>query len=65
MVIPQFTNATDDAAKAVFVTSGRKFVESAAIYQLDTGQFLEDSNCGQVPNGFDNYVWAKQWLDVT
>ena len=65
VVIPQFTDASDDAAKAAFITSGRRLVESAERYRLENGQFLEDSGCGQVPDGFEDYVRAEQWLRVT
>ncbi len=56
VVLGQFGNAADDAARSTFVTNGKTFVESAMRFQLDTGQFLEDSSCGDLPNGFEDYV---------
>ncbi len=65
VVLGQFGNAADDAARSTFVTNGKTFVESAMRFQLDTGQFLEDSSCGDLPNGFEDYVQAERWEVVT
>ena len=65
VVLGQIGNAVDDAAKAAFVTNGKTFVESAMRFQLDTGEFLEDSSSGALPAGFEQYVQPENWVGGT
>jgi len=65
VVIPQFRNASDDAMRATFLINGKTFVESAMRFQLDTGQFLEDSSSGALPAGFEQYVQPEKWVGGT
>ena len=65
VVIAQFRNAGDDAMKSTFLINGKTFVESAMRFQLDTGQFLEDSGSGALPAGFEQYVQAEKWVGGT
>ncbi len=65
VVLAQFRSANDDAAKAAFLINGKTFVESAMRFQLDTGQFLEDSSSGALPAGFEQYVQAEKWVGGT
>lgn len=65
VVIAQFRNASDDAARAAFLINGKTFVESAMRFQLDTGQFPEDSGSGFLPAGFEQYIQAEKWVGGT
>ena len=65
VVIAQFRNAGDDAARATFVINGFKFVEAAALYRVDTGEFLEGSGSGKLPEGFEDYIQPEKWLAGT
>ena len=65
IVIAQFRNASDDAVRATFLINGKTFVEAAMRFQLDTGQFLEDSSSGALPAGFEQYVQAEKWVGGT
>ncbi len=65
VVIAQFRDASDDAMRAAFLITGKTFVESAMRFQLDTGQFLEDSSSGALPAGFEQYVQAEKWVGGT
>jgi prepilin-type N-terminal cleavage/methylation domain-containing protein len=65
LVIPQFRDSSDQAARAAFVTSGRIFVEAAKRYRLDTGEYLEDAGSGFLPNGFGLYVQESRWVGGT
>jgi prepilin-type N-terminal cleavage/methylation domain-containing protein len=61
LVIAQFRDSKDDAARTAFVSSGRAFLEAAQRYQLDNGDFPEDSASGTLPAGFGDYVTATYW----
>lgn len=65
IVISQFRDASDDAMRATFLINGKTFVESAMRFQLDTGQFPEDSGSGALPAGFEQYVQAEKWIGGT
>jgi prepilin-type N-terminal cleavage/methylation domain-containing protein len=61
LVIAQFRNSTDDAARSAFVSSGKAFIEAAQRYQLDYGDFPENADSGVLPAGFGDYVQANYW----
>ncbi len=65
VVIAQIRNTSDDVARATFVIDGYKFIEAAARYRLDTGEFLERSDAGELPAGFEEYIIPEQWLAET
>jgi prepilin-type N-terminal cleavage/methylation domain-containing protein len=65
LVIPQFTNSSDDAARVAFITSGRTFVEAARRYHLDHGEYPEDAGSGFLPDGFGLYVQSNRWVGGT
>ncbi|MEM1212817.1 MAG: prepilin-type N-terminal cleavage/methylation domain-containing protein [Planctomycetota bacterium] len=61
IVIPQFTNASDNAQRSAFVTTLKQFVRSAELYRQENGGFLEDAATGAIPTGFDAYVDPDKW----
>ena len=65
IVIPQFSNASDDAARATFLINGKIFVVAAMRFELDTGQFPEDSSSGALPAGFEQYIQPEKWIGGT
>ncbi len=65
VVIAQFRDASGDAMRSTFLINGKTFVESAMRFQLDTGQFLEDSSSGALPAGFEQYVQPEKWVGGT
>ena len=65
IVLGQFGNAVEDTATTTFVTNGKTFVRSAIRFQLDNGQFLEDSSSGDLPAGFEQYVQPENWVGGT
>ncbi len=65
IVIAQFRDASDDSMRATFLINGKTFVEAAMRFQLDTGQFLEDSSSGALPAGFEQYVQPEKWVGGT
>jgi len=65
VVIPQFIGVSGDVERMAFVSDVRIFVEAAGRYEIDTGQYLEDSASGELPTGFEPYIQEDKWTDVT
>ncbi len=65
IVIPQFTDASEDAQRQAFITSGLTFAKAAVRFQLDTGAYPEDSGSGTLPAGFGDYITYNQWVGGT
>jgi prepilin-type N-terminal cleavage/methylation domain-containing protein len=61
IVIAQFRDSTEDAARTAFVASGRSFIEAAQRFQLDHGEFPESAASGILPDGFGDYIQANYW----
>ena len=64
IVIAQFRDSTDDAARTAFVASGRSFIEAAQRFQLDHGEFPESAASGILPDGFGDYIQANYWTSI-
>jgi prepilin-type N-terminal cleavage/methylation domain-containing protein len=65
MVIPQFRDASNDAAKTAFIANGRSFVQAAERMRMDTGEYPEDSGSNFLPDGFGNYIQENRWVGGT
>ncbi len=61
IVIGQFGNASQDAARVAFATSLREYATAAERYRIDHAAFPGDGSSGQVPAGFEDYVRAEQF----
>jgi prepilin-type N-terminal cleavage/methylation domain-containing protein len=61
IVLGQFRDMTGDAGRSAFMTSGRIFTEAAMRFQLDTGEYPEDSSSGVLPVGFGDYVQVNRF----
>ena len=61
IVIAQFTNVTEDAERQAFINSGRIFADAAERFNLDNGNYPEDSSSGALPSGFGDYITSSQW----
>ena len=65
VVLPQFLGVGDDVREITFVTDARIFVEAAKRYMIDTGEYLEDSESGELPNGWEPYIQEDKWTSGT
>jgi len=62
MVIPMFTDFTDEATQLVFISDMQTYSTAAQYYMADVGDYLEDSSSGQLPLGWSPYVNDDKWL---
>ena len=65
IVIPVFAGASDDAERTTFVSNIRTFAAAAEFFRSRTGQYLEDSNSGTCPTGFEDYIQENRWENGT
>ena len=49
IVVPQFANATQDSARAAFVSELRVFTDAAEYYAVREGAYIPDGGSGQCP----------------
>lgn len=61
VVVAQFVDATGDAEKQAFISSGRAFSEAAMRFQIENGAYPSDVFPGTLPAGFGDYVTYTQW----
>ncbi|TVQ51177.1 MAG: prepilin-type N-terminal cleavage/methylation domain-containing protein [Phycisphaerales bacterium] len=65
IVVKSFAVSVDDAARTRFASNLKSFVNAAELYRFETGEFLEDSNSGTLPSGFDDYIDPGSWVGGT
>ena len=65
IVVPQFGHASAEALQTAFATSLNTFVTAEGVYRMRTLQFLEDSDSGQCPAGFEDYIDEDKWESLT
>ena len=65
IVVPSFVSADDDAQYNAFVANVRSFAGAARVYMEKTGQYLENSNSGDCPAGWEPYVNEQAWTNDT
>ena len=65
IVIPMFGATAEDARKTAFLSSLRIFAQAADHYELDNGDWLEDSSTGNVPAGWAPYIDENRWTELT
>jgi general secretion pathway protein G len=65
IVIGQFGNASQDAARVAFATSLREYATAAERYRIDYTAYPGDGSSGQVVSGFEDYVRAEQFQVAT
>lgn len=62
MVIAATSTTTREAAQTGFVQDIKSFTQSAILFKVRTGRYLEDSSSGELPTGFDDYIDERAWL---
>lgn len=65
IVLPAFAGTTDEARKAAFIKQLKIFADAAEMYTAMTGEYLEDSSTGVVPQGFESYIRVESWTRPT
>jgi len=65
IVIAMFNDTTKQATQTAFISDTKVFVDAAMLYQVKTGDYLEDSSTGDVPAGFDTYIDTRVWMQET
>ena len=65
MVVPIIHVGQEDARKTAFASCVKVFVEAAQVFFFKTGEHLEDSASGTVPDGWDTYIDTKAWTSLT
>ena len=65
IVIPAYAGSTDDSAQQAFIASIRKIADIATYHYQLTGEYFENSTCGQMPAGMDNYMRESVWIQNT
>ncbi len=63
IVVPQVTNASDEAVRSGFVTDLRSYTRAAYLFMTETGELLEDSASGDVPAGWESYINTDGWTE--
>lgn len=65
LVVPSFANASDEAKQGVFIQELKAYADAAVLYRTREGEFLEDASSGTMPEGFEDYIRAEDWLNGT
>ena len=65
IIIPSFTNASEDTKQTAFIASVKNFSNAAMVFRAMTGQHLEDAGSGIIPAGFDEYIRQDDWENGT
>ncbi len=65
IVIPQFTSASQEAARSSFVTSLKQLVTAAELYRNKEGEYVADSSSGVFPPEFAEYVRVEDFESGT
>jgi prepilin-type N-terminal cleavage/methylation domain-containing protein len=61
IALPAFAKARKRGQQTTFINALRVFTDAAEVYMMNTGQYLEDSDSGQVPSGLEAYIQSGQW----
>ena len=65
IVVPGYVGAMDETARGAFIADLKIFGDGAALYYARTGDYLEDSDSGVLPTGFETYVDEIRWTTGT
>lgn len=61
IVVVLYRDLESRTKQSAFVTSLKIMATQAHIYHTEHGQWLEDSDSGAMPSGFEAYVLAQDW----
>jgi general secretion pathway protein G len=65
IVVPQFTNASDDARIGAFITSLKTYADACEYFTAKEGAYPPDGSSGVMPVGFDEYVDEDEYESPT
>jgi prepilin-type N-terminal cleavage/methylation domain-containing protein len=65
VVVISFGDSHKDAQQIAFISNVEIFGNAARVYWVKTGEHLEDSASGTVPAGWDSYIDARKWTQLT
>ena len=63
IAIPAFATVRERAQNSRLANDLRVFAGQMETFSLEQGAFPEDSNSGQIPSGFAEYIKPEQWFD--
>lgn len=65
IVVPKFTNASDDARIGAFITSLKTYADACEYFAVKEGAYPPDGSSGVMPDGFDQYVDQDEFESPT
>ncbi len=65
IVVAQFVDMSDGARQTTFIGNGQTFRAQAVVFELNTGEYPENSASGVLPQGFGYYVQHTNWVGDT
>ena len=63
MALPAFFQARQNSQNTRLMNDLRVFAGQIETFALETGEFPEDSNTGDIPSGFGPYIKVEQWAE--
>ena len=61
IVVPSFADFSRESEQSTFVSNIKSFAQAAIYYKEKVGEYLEDSNSGVCPVGFEDYIDQGRW----
>jgi len=65
IVVVSFGDSHDDAQRIAVMNDVEILGNAARLYWVKTGQHLEDTSPGVVPDGWDSYIETRKWSRLT
>jgi len=65
LVVPGMVGVARQAEQAAFIREVKVYADAAMVFRVRTGGFLEDSEPGVLPAGFEGYVDGTDWVQPT
>ena len=65
LVVPKFSNATDEAKMGAFIGSIKTFADACEYFAVKEGYYPPDGSSGQLPAGFEAYVDQSEYESPT
>lgn len=56
IVVPQFSDASEEARRGAFITNLKYFVEQCEYYAVRTGEYPPDGGSGELPAELEGYI---------
>jgi general secretion pathway protein G len=60
-----FADSAESARRTAFIGDVRVFRDAAFVFYAEQRHYPEDSGSGEVPAGFEDYIDADKWTDLT